>query len=76
MRKLFFLLIVMFFISCSYNRVIILDHQVIDSKKISGCKTKSDTIRMITLESGEVITHDELSRRFDRAIETFKKKSN
>jgi hypothetical protein len=49
-----------------------LDNVTVESKKVSRFRIKSDTIKMITLETGEVITHDELDRRFEMAIKKFK----
>jgi hypothetical protein len=72
MKRLFYFICVIFFASCSYNRVIILDNVTVESKKVSRFRIKSDTIKMITLETGEVITHDELDRRFEIAIKKFK----
>ena len=60
-------------LSCSATRVYILDHQVVKKTKYYSITGKPDTIRMITLETGEVITHEELDRRFDRAIKEMRK---
>jgi hypothetical protein len=73
MRYLFFLTILCLLVSCKTTSVYILDHQIVKKTTYYNFTGKPDTIRMITLETGEVITHQELDRRFKRSIKEMKK---
>ncbi len=73
MTKYIALFILITLSSCQVNRVVILDHRIVEKRKIISLYPKQDTIRMITLETGEVITHKELNNRFKRSIKEMRK---
>jgi len=77
MKKLIILLLISSFISCTTQRTIILDGNVVNQKKVLGIVSK-DTIEYMTLHSGEVITINEFNKRWDETINktTKKLKSN
>jgi len=77
MKKLIILLLISSFISCTTRRIIILDGNVVNQKKVLGIVSK-DTIEYITLHSGEVITINEFNKRWDDTVNktTKKLKSN
>lgn len=61
-------------VSCTTTKVSVVDGYVTKKEKIIRLTNKPDTVRYITLWSGEVITEKEFDKRWDKAIERATKK--
>lgn len=74
MSKVFVFLLMILLISCHTTRVTTLDHNVIQEENVCYIFSKPDTLKLMTLWSGEVITIEEFNRRWDESIDRTTKK--
>jgi len=65
---------IIFMMSCYSNRVTVLDSEVIKEEKVLRFTKSPDTLKLMTLWSGEIITIDEFNQRWDKSIKNITKK--
>lgn len=74
MPKGLFILLILFLTNCQTTKVTTLDHTVIREETVCYVFSKPDTLKLMTLWSGEIITVKEFNRRWDESINKTTKK--